>query len=76
MMSAVALMTDVMVLGRSERRSGNHHNQQGGEQEFSHGCILAPGLLRQHTTFGEEVRNRHQGSEHRILPHTIGNYSP
>jgi len=59
----VVVMAVMMVLGRGKRRSGNHHNEQGGEQKFLHGCIVALVLLRKYTTFVEEVNNAHQGSE-------------
>jgi len=50
----------MMVLGRGKCRRGNHHNEQGGEQEFSHACIVASVWLRQHTTYREEVKKRDQ----------------
>jgi hypothetical protein len=59
----VVVMAVMMVLGRGKRRSGNHHNEQGGEQRFLHGCIVALVLLRKHTTFGEERDKAYQGSE-------------
>jgi hypothetical protein len=37
------VMAVMMVLRRGKRGRGNHHNEQGGEQEFLHGCIVAPG---------------------------------
>jgi hypothetical protein len=60
----MVVMVVMMVLGRGKRRCGNHHNEQGGEQEFSHACIVALVELRLHTTFGEESNNPNQGSEH------------
>jgi hypothetical protein len=59
----MVVMAVMMVPRRSKRRSGNHHDEQGGEPKFPHGCIVAPVLLRKHTTFAEEVSNGHQGSE-------------
>jgi hypothetical protein len=38
----VMVMAMMVVLGRGKRRSGNHHDEQGGEQKFPHACILAP----------------------------------
>jgi hypothetical protein len=35
------VMVAMMVLCRGKRRGGNHHNEQGGEQNFLHGCIVA-----------------------------------
>jgi hypothetical protein len=56
----MVVMVTMMVLGRGKRRGGNHHNEQGGEQKFPHGCIVAPGLPVQYTTLGEELKNAHQ----------------
>ena len=39
---AVMVMAVMMVLRRGKRGRGNHHNEQGGEQKFLHGCIVAP----------------------------------
>jgi hypothetical protein len=36
------VMVTMMVPGRGKRRRSNHHNEQGGEQNFSHACIVAP----------------------------------
>ena len=59
----VVMTIVMMVLGRGKGRRGNHQNEQGGEQEFLHGCIVAPVWLREHTTFDEERNNTYQGSE-------------
>jgi hypothetical protein len=53
----------MMVLGRGKRRGGNHHNEQGRKQKFSHGCIVASVGVLTHTTFGEQLKNPYQGSE-------------
>jgi hypothetical protein len=59
----MVVMAMMMVLGRGKRRRGNHHNEQGGEQKFLHGCIVASVLLRKHTTLVEELKNANQRSE-------------
>jgi len=56
----MVVMVTMMVLGRGKRRRGNHHNEQGGEQKFSHGCMVAPVGFGLHTTFGEESKNTNQ----------------
>jgi hypothetical protein len=37
----MVVMAVMMVLGRGKCRRGNHHNEQGGEQEFPHACMVA-----------------------------------
>jgi hypothetical protein len=37
----MVVMVTMMVLGRGKRRRGNHQNEQGGEQEFPHACMVA-----------------------------------
>jgi hypothetical protein len=32
----LVVMVTMVVLCRGERRSGNHHNEQGGKQKFPH----------------------------------------
>jgi hypothetical protein len=41
----MVVMVTMMVLCRGERRSGNHHNEQGGEQEFPHSSNPSTGAV-------------------------------
>jgi len=56
----VAMVT-MMVPGRGKRRSGNHHHEQGGEQEFPHGSNRSTASIGPTYHFEEEVDHPHQG---------------
>ena len=44
--SLVMVMMVMVVLGRGERRRGNHQQKKGGEQKFLHASNRSIGLVR------------------------------
>jgi len=58
--SFVVMVMAMMVPGRGKRRRGNHHNDHGCEQKFSHACIVALVLLGKPATLHDELKNAHQ----------------